>query len=172
MGEEKKGMAAPIILAVTVFIIGFGLGYFIWGVNREKAPDYKKILQETIDYIATIEHKNMRLLERADTLENEIAMLKKEKEASQVSEDIEGKIKEMEAKIQSLQQENASLRSSATVDQDILQENQILKAKIQRLMEELASMKAHLGAAQDLVEPQTTIGTSNVSPAGEETTTP
>ncbi len=161
MKEEKnKSSTAPIILAVIVFIVGLGLGYYLWGVNREKAPDYKTMLKETIDYIATIEHKNRQFFQKVDALENEIAMLKKEKAASEVPEETEVKIKEMEEEIQALQEENASLESSTTTHQEILQQNQMLKAKIQQLTEELTSMNARMGAVQELVESQTTIGTS------------
>ncbi|MEA3222588.1 MAG: hypothetical protein U9P49_05430 [Thermodesulfobacteriota bacterium] len=164
--EEKKNKSstAPIILAVVVFIIGLGLGYFLWGVNREKAPDYKNMLKETIDYIATIEHKNRQTIQKVDALENEIAMLQKEKVASEVSEETEVKIKEMEKEIQVLQEENASLKSSTTTQKEILQQNRMLKATIQQLTEELTSMNARMGAVQELVEPQTTIGTSEIPP--------
>jgi len=146
--EDKKNSTAPIILSIIVFVIGLGLGYYLWGIHRQVTTDYKEMLGKTIDYIATIEHKNQKLLKKVDTLENELDMAKKE--AKEAPEAFDSKLKDLNAKLDALQQENNQLKGRAS-------ENQALKQKVTALTKEAEILRAHLAL------PETT-GDKNLQP--------
>ncbi len=124
---EKKITSAPVVLAVIVFAIGLGLGYYLWGIQRKGPTDYKEMLSKTIDYIATIEHKNQTLLKTIDTLENEVDVLKKESKGVPV--ELESRLKDLKARVDSLQHENQQLKQKLITYENMLKENQALKKK-------------------------------------------
>lgn len=140
MTNEKKNSMIPLLLVLIVFIVGLGLGYYIWGVKRHKQVDYKEFLKQTIDYIATIEHKNLRLVEQNTALENEMALVKEQQK--QTPQDVKGSIEELEATVRTLQQDNANLRMNADRNETLIQMNEQLKKQIEILSLELESLKS------------------------------
>lgn len=123
--EKKKVYANPvIIMSIVVFIVGFGLGFYIWGYKRAEDKDYKQMLKEVINYIDSMERLNVDMSKEVDSLKKDNSMLKSPSNAQIVT---------LQSKIQSLQNENASLRSMAGQSQYLIQENARLNSEIQAL---------------------------------------
>jgi septal ring factor EnvC (AmiA/AmiB activator) len=74
--ERKQRIIICLIIAAAAFICGFVLGFYIWGLNAGQPPDYKKYLQETMDYMSSLEEKNTTLTKKADKLKDEVTELK------------------------------------------------------------------------------------------------
>jgi cell division protein FtsB len=134
MAEEKKRSMIPMVIAVMLFVVGLILGYYIWGINKEKQVDYKKFLAETVNYIATLEHKNKKLLAEVDTLETELNMLQ-QKQAAGTQQDT-SQMDGLSQRITVLEEENRDLKSALTENNRLAQENQELKSRIQGLIDE------------------------------------
>ena len=123
-----------MVIAVMLFVVGLILGYYIWGINKEKQVDYKKFLTETVNYIATLEHKNKKLLAEVDTLETEVNMLQ-QKQAAGTQQDT-SQMDVLSQRITALEKENQDLKGAITENNRLAQENQELKSRIQALLDE------------------------------------
>ena len=132
-----------MVIAVMLFVVGLILGYYIWGINKEKQVDYKKFLAETVNYIATLEHKNKKLLAEVDTLETEVNMLQ-QKQAAGTQQDT-SQMDVLSQRITALEKENQDLKGAITENNRLAQENQELKSRIQALLDE-----KNTGGAGDL----------------------
>lgn len=132
MAEEKKRSMIPLVISVMLFVVGLILGYYIWGLNREEQVDYKGFLQETINYIATMEHKNKRLIDEVDRLETEVNMLQ-QKQIAGTTEKTD-QLDALSQRITSLERENQDLKASIAENARLAQENQELRQKIEELM--------------------------------------
>ena len=60
MTKERKKLISYLTAVIILFGGGVGLGYYIWGLDKQKKPDYKKYLSKTIDYIGNIEILNTK----------------------------------------------------------------------------------------------------------------
>lgn len=130
-GENKKFIYNPIvIMSIVVFIVGFGLGFYIWGYHKAKEKDYKAMLKDVISYIDGMERLNADLTKEVDGLKKDNSMLKSPSNAQMVA---------LQSKIQSLQNENTSLRSMAGQGQYLIQENARLNSEIQMLRSRLGA---------------------------------
>ncbi|HEY9160844.1 MAG TPA: hypothetical protein VIS94_07160 [Desulfomonilia bacterium] len=128
-GENKKFIYNPIvIMSIVVFIVGFGLGFYIWGYHKEKEKDYKAMLKDIISYIDGMERLNADLTKEVEGLKKDNSMLKSPSNAQLVA---------LQSKIESLQNENTSLRSMAGQSQYLIQENARLNSEIQMLRSRL-----------------------------------
>jgi Tfp pilus assembly protein PilN len=139
MAEEKKRSMIPLVISVILFVAGVVLGYYIWGFNKEKQVDYKNFLQETINYIATLEHKNKKLLDEVDTLETEMNMLQQKQTTSTVQST--DQIDTLSARISALEKENLELKTAISENNRLVQENQELKLRVQELLDEINAGK-------------------------------
>lgn len=149
MADEKKRSMIPLVIAVMLFVAGLILGYYIWGMNKEKQIDYKKFLAETVNYIATLEHKNKKLLAEVDTLETEVNMLQqKQTSGSRQSAD---QLDTLSQRISTLEKENQELSAAVKENNRLVQENQELKRKIQALLDEMNAEKTGISP----IEPET-----------------
>ncbi len=108
MTEEKKRSYTPLILVVIPTLVGLILGYLIWGSDRHKQEDYKQNLQDTINYIATIENKNEELGAKVDSLETEVGMLRQKNQ--QPADDNSGMVSTLSQRVRNLEAENQRLR--------------------------------------------------------------
>lgn len=124
---EKKKTNAVLILSVIVFIIGFGLGFYIFGYHKQNTKDYKVELREVIAYIGDLENKQKELMEKNQAIAVELDMLKKG--ATPQSAETAS----MQARIAALERENGVLRNSLSQNQALIQENYQLRARIQSL---------------------------------------
>jgi len=138
MADIKKRMMAPVMLPLVLFVAGLVLGFYIWGITREKQMDYKVFLQDTINYISTIETKNKKLLDQISSLDDEINMLKTGRERISVEE--KTRIVSLEERIKDLQEENVGLRSAQDRNKALEDENILLKQKIQALTQDEQAM--------------------------------
>jgi hypothetical protein len=130
-GETKKTLLNPIIImSVVIFIVGFALGFYIWGYHKSATKDYKEMLRETIGYIDSIERLNADMSKEIDGLKKDNSMLKSPSNAQLVG---------LQSKILSLQNENASLRSMAGQSQYLIQENARLNSENQMLRSKLGA---------------------------------
>ena len=150
MAEEKKRSMIPVVIAVMLFVAGLVLGYYIWGMDRDKQVDYKKFLTETVNYIATLEHKNKKLLEEVDTLETEVNMLQQEQTSG--TRHSEDQIDTLSQRISALEKENQGLSAAVDENKRLALENQELRSRVQALVDEMNAEKS--GVAP--IEPDTT----------------
>ncbi len=116
-GGAKKGnrWRAPLIGILIIFILGLGLGYYIWEYRGNGPRDYKQVLTEVIDYIATLEHKNRGLTQRMTELGAELATVKAElaktpQEKAVELKSLDERILELEGERSELQDEVRQLR--------------------------------------------------------------
>jgi uncharacterized protein HemX len=124
-GESKKLLFNPIIImSIIIFIVGFGLGFYIWGYHKAEKKDYKEMLRDAISYIDSMERLNTDMSKEVDGLKKDNSMLKSPSNAQIVG---------LQSKILSLQNENASLRTMAGQSQYLIQENARLNSEIQML---------------------------------------
>jgi regulator of replication initiation timing len=152
-GENRKFIYNPIIImSIVVFIVGFGLGFYIWGYHKAKDKDYKEMLKEVITYVDGMERLNADLTKEVDGLKKDNSMLKSPSNAQLVA---------LQSKIQSLQNENTSLRSMAGQSQYLVQENARLNSENQMLRSRLGS--SSIPGAQQQGTPQQ--GTNALTPA-------
>jgi predicted RNase H-like nuclease (RuvC/YqgF family) len=136
MEQDETGgrgrFKAVALVMLVVFLVGMFLGYYIWGYRRQKSPDYKEMLQQTISYIGAIEEKNKELTARVGSLETEAESLKKRLDQPQGSGG-----SDLGRRIEALEKENAELRPIASERDGLLKENQQLRQRVQSLVEEL-----------------------------------
>ena len=111
-------------MSIIVFVVGFGLGFYIWGYHKSETKDYKERLREVISYIDSMERLNADMSKEVDGLKKDNSMLKSPSNAQVVG---------LQSKILSLQNENASLRSMVGQSQYLIQENARLNSEIQML---------------------------------------
>ncbi|MGC9325072.1 MAG: hypothetical protein ACP5G0_10040 [Desulfomonilia bacterium] len=128
----------PLIFSVLIFLAGLILGYYLWGVTRPEQVDYKAFLQETINYIATLEHKNKKLSDELNSLENELGVL--QQKLQDVTPAETERIKQLSEEIQNLQRQNEELRAAISESMQVSQENQKLKERILMLEDELKAL--------------------------------
>ncbi len=114
MTKERKKFISYLTVIIILFGGGVGLGYYIWGLDKQKKPDYKKYLSKTIDYIGNIEKDNLGFIKQVKLLKTDIAALKKD-------------VKEEKTKLQSFISES----------QKLIKEKEQLHAKIDQLINEL-----------------------------------
>lgn len=124
---EKKKTNAVLILSVIVFIIGFGLGFYIFGYHKQNTKNYKDELREVIAYIGDLENKQKELMEKNQAIAVELDMLKKG--ATPQSAETAS----LQARVAALERENGVLRNSLGQNQALIQENYQLRARIQGL---------------------------------------
>jgi uncharacterized protein HemX len=130
-GESKKLLFNPIIImSIIIFIVGFGLGFYIWGYHKAEKKDYKEMLRDAISYIDSMERLNADMSKEVDGLKKDNSMLKSPSNAQLVG---------LQSKIQSLQNENASLRAMVGQSQYLIQENARLNSEIQMLRSRLGA---------------------------------
>lgn len=142
MAEEKKRSMIPLVISVLLFVAGLVLGYYIWGLNKGKQVDYKNFLQETINYIATLEHKNKKLLDEVDSLETEMNMLQQKQTTSTVQST--DQIDALSSRISALEKENLELKTAISENNRLVQENQDLRRKVQALQDEINAGKTNV----------------------------
>lgn len=114
MTKERKKLISYLTTVIILFGGGIGLGYYIWGLDKQKKPDYKKYLSKTIDYIGNIEKDNRGFIKQVNLLKTDIAALKKD-----------------------VKEEKTSLQSFISENQKLAKEKEQLHAKIDQLINEL-----------------------------------
>lgn len=136
---NKKIIYNPIvIMSIVVFVVGFGLGFYIWGYHKNEKKDYKAILKDAAAYVDGMERLNGDLTKEVETLKKDNSMLKSPSNAQIVA---------LQSRIQDLERENNSFKSLAGQSQYLVQENA-------RLNSELQTLKANTPGASPVVPTQ------------------
>jgi len=124
---QKNKTKVILIMSVIIFAIGFGLGFYIFGYHKKASTDYKQSLREVIEYIDTLEKERKDLNARLRSLETQKAPLNEGAEVGVTP------TTSMQDRLETLERENASLRSSISQNQSLLQENYQLRGRLQAL---------------------------------------
>ena len=132
MTKERKKILAYLIVVIFLFGTGFGLGYYFWGVDREKGPDYKKNLSKTIKYIGNLEKNNQDLLKQIKGVKSEVEAIKKELKG--VQSRAEAQSKTLQTKTAFLKKEKAKSQSLFGQNQKLSKEKKKLQGKIDQLI--------------------------------------
>ena len=151
MTEQKKRSMVPMVISVMLFVVGLVLGYYIWGYKESDKIDYREVLQETINYIATLEHKNKTLRTQVDELETEVSMAKQKQTTS--ADQREGEMENLSERIAALEKENRDLRTAIDDNAQLARQNQELKEKIRALSEEMNTSEAMKPAFEEPAAP-------------------
>ena len=122
MTKERKKLISYLTAVIILFGGGVGLGYYIWGLDKQKKPDYKKYLSKTIGYIGNIEKDNRGFIKQVKLLKTDIAALKNDMKDAKI---------QFDAQYKSLQNKSASIEK----------EKEQLHAKIDQLINELDTVK-------------------------------
>jgi chromosome segregation ATPase len=147
--KERKDLIIYLVMVAILFGGGLGLGYYIWGMNKQKKPDYKKYLKNTINYLATIEDKNVMLSKETKSLKNDIGLLNKK--VSEERQKLEKLSKSLQAKISDLEKVNADIRSVMNEKMILADENISLKKKMQEITEEFDAFRQKTGELEKTV---------------------
>lgn len=143
MIKERKKIISFLVIVVILLAGGVGLGYYIWGMEKEKKPDYKKYLEKTINYIAKIENANQTLIKQTKDSKTDISLLKKKVKEGQNR--LETQAKTLQAKIASIQDKldknKTLLQSALNENEKLVLERDQLKARIAELVHELDTFK-------------------------------
>ena len=149
MIKERKKLIAIFVIVVILLAGGVGLGYYIWGMEKETKPDYKKYLDKTIDYITSIENNNQACIKQSKNFKTDISLLKTKVKEGQ--DRLEAQSKSLQTKIASIQNElvkdKASLQSALNENEKLVLERDQLKARIAELVSELDKKKTSLQAS-------------------------
>jgi hypothetical protein len=136
MTEERSHVKVFIIISLVIFLAGMFLGYYIWSYQRQKAPDYKEMLRQTITYITTMEEQNQEMAKEMSSLKNDMANLKKQQDIPENDQ-----LTRLNERVAVLEKENTDLKAKATQNEALAQENQQLRQKVQALVEEMNSSR-------------------------------
>ncbi len=167
MTKERKKLISYLIVLIILFGGGLGLGYYIWGLDTQKKPDYKKYLSKTIDYIANLEKNNRGFLKQAKQLKADIGALKKDMKDAQIQLDAQSK--SLQDKSASLEEEKIRLQSSIDESQKLAKEKEQLQTKIDQLINELDTVKQKIIDVESPVSEEKGPGEQEVeSPVDEE----
>ena len=134
MAEEKKRSIIPVIVVVIPALAGLVLGYYIWGAGRHAKVDYKQVLQETVNYISSLEQKNESLTSEVGALQSEVNSLKQQ--GQQSSSSTSDKITSLSRRVQSLEAENQRLKSTIQGIESFAQGDPVLREKIQGIVQQ------------------------------------
>jgi len=153
--EQKNGnknrTKAVLIISVMVFAIGFGLGFYIFGYHKRSSTDYKQSLREVIEYIDTLEKERNDLAARLKSLETRQGPLPGGAPVDAAP------TTSLQERVDALERENASLRSSMTQNQALLQENYQLRGRLQALEERMGPPAGSSALQQGQPAPTQTI---------------
>lgn len=141
--KERKDLIIYLVMVAVLFGGGLALGYYIWGINKQKKPDYKNYLKKTIHYLATIEDKNVMLSKETKSLKNDVGLLTKK--ITEEQQKLESLSKSLQAKIAALEKINAELGSVMKEKAFLTEENISLKNKLQEMTEELDTFRPKSG---------------------------
>lgn len=182
MIREKNEIIAYLVLLAVLFVVGVGLGYYIWGMERGEQPDYRTCLSKAAEHLAAIETSNRELHNKTEVLQKEIAALtvrikegpdklneqirklesqvasltrEKEKTVNVTTENRELKeqVKGLAQELEALGKENVALQSALVSCDDLLKEKEQLESELMEVMLERDSLREELeGLRSDVGE--------------------
>jgi myosin heavy subunit len=157
--EEKKGLTGIIVGVAVLFVVGIGIGYFIWGVERQEKPDYTKYLSKTIDHIKSIEKANVALTEKTGALQTNITKLQDDLKVD--PRKLEKQIDKLNLEVEKLKKENASLVAAIKNSDESLSEMVNMESELQQLMKKMETLTIEKDALQTAVNESVAIFEEN-----------
>lgn len=133
MAEEKKRSIIPFIAMVIPALAGLVLGYYIWGAGKHGKIDYKQVLQETVNYISSLEQKNESLTSEVGALQSEVNSLRQQ---GQQTSSTSSTINSLSRRVQSLESENQRLENTIQRIESFAQGDPVLREKIQGIVQQ------------------------------------
>jgi len=137
--RKKKEFITFLVMVVVLFGGGVFLGYYIWGVDKQLKPDYKKYLKDTIIYLEKMEESNAILSADAKSLKTDVSVLKKAVAASENK--LMAATKHLEEKLTLLEEENAGLKLLISEKDTAIAEAQTIKANFEELQNKFNILK-------------------------------
>ena len=149
MFNEKKGLVLYLAGIAVLFVAGLFIGYYVWGIERDKEPDYAKYLSKTIEYIESMEKANLVLTEKTVALQDHISSMKDEaNDPARLHEEIDALKKEIEG----LKKVNTSLQSTIKENEKRLKEAANLQAEHENLLSEVNTLVMERETLQSAVD--------------------
>ncbi|MCK9230685.1 MAG: hypothetical protein M0Q23_05135 [Syntrophales bacterium] len=143
MIREKKVIIVHLVLLAVLFVVGVGLGFYIWGVERGEQPDYRPCLTKAAEHITTIEAANRELLKKTEALQKELADL---------NVTIKKGPDKLNEQITKLESQVASLTRERETAATITNKNKELTEQVNHLTEELRLLEGKNTALQSALE--------------------
>jgi cell division protein FtsB len=108
MAENSKRTVALVAGILIPLLVGFALGYYIWGHGRNKPVDYKQVLVDAAAYVGSMEERNKELTTKVESLDAEVSILRQKGQVSGTqSQNI---ITTLNQRVSALEAENHKLR--------------------------------------------------------------
>jgi cell division protein FtsB len=133
MADEKKRSIIPVIVISISALIGLILGYYIWGAGRHAQVDYKQVLQETANYISSLEQKNESLTSEVGKLESELNTLKQQ---SSEAHSTSNTITSLSGRVQTLEAENQRFKDTIQRIEAFAQGDSALGERIRSIIQQ------------------------------------
>ena len=147
-----------ILFGILVLILFFGgvvAGYYVWGISDGDQPDYPALLEDAAKYVAGLERQKSELetqLESGGTAVPETG-----DQGSPPEEAVDDRVKSLQIRLESLQEENTALQSAVRSDKTATEKNLELTDRVQALIqakstieEENAKLRTQISQSQDL----------------------
>ena len=144
--KAKSKISAGALLVLLLFVGGVVAGYYIWGLKDDETVDYKRLLKNTVKYIASLEQKNSELEKQIGAGDTSLKSTEDEKPSEEVKP--AGEDGNLQQKIKSLEEENATLQVAMSSDKDLTAENQSLTEQIRTLTAEKADLEQKITELQ------------------------
>ncbi len=149
------------ILVLVLFCGGIFAGYYVWGISDGEKPDYPALLEGAAKYVASLEQQNSELEAQlksggmsepatGDTSEPATG------EPATMEKAADDRVKSLQMKLESLQEEKAALQSAVRSDKTATEKNLELTDRIQALIQakntieqENASLRTQISQTQE-----------------------
>ncbi|MGD9078660.1 MAG: hypothetical protein PVG96_04940 [Desulfobacterales bacterium] len=144
--KAKSKLSAGALLVLLLFVGGVLAGYYVWGLKDDETVDYKRLLKDTVKYIASLEQKNSELEKQIGAGDTSLRSTEDEKPSEEVKP--AGEDANLQQKIKSLEEEKAALQVAMSSDKDLTAENQSLTEQIRTLTAEKADLEQKITELQ------------------------
>ncbi len=138
IGKSKNEIIIYVVVILILFITGVVSGYFIWGVEQAKGPDFKKALEETIAYISSLEEKNEALKKEMNALRSDLRELAVKQEEP---EKLKATINALQEKVTSLDKENKKFVALIEESKEGIQNRKELENQVQESHDTIETLK-------------------------------
>lgn len=146
--DSQNKLIIIIVVVIAIFFGGYGVDYFKWGKTEEQPPDYKVLLKDAVGYIEGLERREKELDQRLSAAAKTNASSKQEMTSAENQD--QTMLKDLQAKIETLEKENAELQKTISQNENLAAENRQLKERLQTYVNEINTMKSHLDKIQTL----------------------
>ncbi len=149
--RKKKEFITYLIMVIVLFGGGVFLGYYVWGIDKQQKPDYKKYLKDTIVYLQKMEENNTILSGEMKSLKTDVGILKKT--IAESENKLAATSKRHEEKIALVEKENAALKLSISEKETAIADAKVIKAKFEELQNKFNVLKERVTPDKEAVGP-------------------